>query len=349
MPQETLRLKFWEVALSHRTNGVTPFETIRTSQNMLISEVAERMGWDAAGYGELETGDFHASTKTILIFCAAMNCHPLDLYNPEAGPETPLPREIFYSLVAMTEMPGYSHNDRARSLARLDLEHRRAKTMVVANRDYFRPFLMAFGYSSDYRSHGKPLYDIARDKEDIGIRMVMDLSLVEAQLRLEQTCENHQMAADSARKNIALNTASMTHKAKALFGTNSADSAIAGLSALMTQSKDKKALYRSFKQTPIIVGVPLQAGCDADSSRTEEDKRKFFQAVERHVEFSSLLKNTDAMAQKSDAELQKFIRWQDSPKTRALLDWYEDCEVLSGYIAASEALTRISRAQPIPG
>ena len=350
MPGEALRLKFWEVAPLQRSIGITPFEQIRLSQNMLISEVAERMGWEAADYGELESGDIHASAKTILTFCKAMNCHPLDLYNAEAGPETPLPREILYSLVAMADMPDCDNNARARSLVRLELEHRRAKTMVVANREYFRPFLVAMGYAPDFRSYRAPLYDASRDKEDIGARMIMDLSLFEARMLLEQTHETYQMIEEQTRRDAVGHKELVKQKAGALFGSNGAEAAITGLSALMTQWKDKKALCQAFTKAPVMVGVPLYSDNETNPSQLLNDKHAFFAAVKRHMEFVPLLKTMNTNAQKAEAELQKFVQWLDKPKTRTLLDWYEDCAVLGDFAEHEEPLKRQkSRAQPIPG
>jgi transcriptional regulator with XRE-family HTH domain len=330
---EMLRLKFWEVApsASAQTASMTPFDRIRNARNIDTGEIAKRMGWEVSDYTKLENGNMRASAETILAFCRAAKCHPLDLYYPEAGAETPLPREIFYSLVAMIEVPGFSDHDRARSQSRLNVEHRRATTMVLANRDYLRPLLTAIGYSPDLKTYRAPLYDTSKNDEGVAVREVIDMSLLENQMLLENDLNTYQAIHERARKAFSVNEKIMLRKAGALFGAQRANAAIAALSGLLDQWDDKKALERAFKQAPDIVGTIIQKGEDINPAQVLGDKRVFFQAVKRHTRQAPLLEEMEAHVREAGERLKSFMRWYESDRTGRLLDWCEDCEILKDF------------------
>lgn len=327
-----LRPKFWEIAsASPYATLVTPFAHMRISRDMRLAEVAKRMGWETSDYSELEYGDMDASPETVLAFCRAMKCHPLDLYSPEAGPETPLPREIFYSLVAMVVVPGFSDQDRVRSLLRLDLEHRRAKSMVLENRDCLRPLLASLGYSPDLKTVLAPLYDATEDDEEIGARGIMDRSLLQNQMMLESDRDTYQLLLDREKEAMDTNEKTMICKAAALFGAAKAQGAVERLSALLEKSDDKRSLCRTFMRNPDIVAPILRQDSNINPAQILEDKRAFYDAVECHVEQSRHMNRIEDNLRKADAQLRKFVNWWDNEKTLRLLDWYEDCEILKDF------------------
>ncbi|MDB5491976.1 MAG: hypothetical protein JWO78_1825 [Micavibrio sp.] len=344
---ESLHRNFWEIAQKPESFCRTPFAEMRTQKNLEKGDVAALMGWEYSDYAELDYGDMRASPETILTFCRAMKCHPLDLYCPEAGPGMPLPREILYSLIAMVEKPGFSHNDRARSLYRLDREYRSARAMVRENTDDLQPLMLAMGYSPDGQSYRAPLYDDSEDDAEAEGRTLIDASLLESRMLLEEMCDTYKMIYDRRFSEIIKNARIMENKAVVLFGEKNALPAIAELKLLLGQWDDPNALSRAFRKCTDIVAPLIQVGEDINRSQILGDKRVFFQSVQRHLRYTREHEMMSGSVQTSEAALENFLRWQDNPKTRILIDWYESCVVLQE-IAEEHPHSKTLRPGPQP-
>ena len=109
------------------------------------------------------------------------------------------------------------------------------------------------------------------------------------------------------------------------------------------------ALFRAFKKAPGIVGEIIQSGDDVNPSQLLSDKRVFFHAVKRHVQLEPVLENMNATLRRAEADLRAFIVWQDSAKTRTLLDWYEDCDILDGFAHRAVPAGYLKPGAPLPG